>query len=140
MPQLLNALSFLHLIPLFLKSYLFHMHKPLSIIPLLPPSPTPLQCQTFIYSRIYLLSINSPCPSVLHQKINKQINNFEKSKAWSLSVFFTIGMNTLYSFTWSPFSIIPFQLFFALPILPKPAKSRLCSQAPKIYSSRNSSV
>lgn len=136
MPQLLNALRFLLLIRLSLKSYLFHMHKRLPTIPPFPPYHL-LPSTREIHLFKDLFSVNQQPICLAPKKL--------KSKIWSLSVLSILE--------WTPFPHTPHShasffnssvwkanKFFAPPILPKLIKSRLCFQAPKIHSSSNSSL
>lgn len=103
MPQLLNAQRFLLLIPLSLKSYLFHMHNPL------PTLPHPLPYHFFSSAREIhlfkdLFSVNQQ-PICLAPKKKKMF----LSKIWSLSVLSTENEHpspTLLTHR-PPFSIIP---------------------------------
>lgn len=72
MPQLLNALRVLLLIPLSLKSYLFHMHKPLPTIPhSLHHHPLPSAREIHLFKDLFVQSTaHLPCTKKKFKKQN----------------------------------------------------------------------
>lgn len=114
--------------PSFLKKFSAPYVPATSYHPPLPPRRPLPRAERFIYSRIYLVSIHSP--SALHQK---------KIKKQNMVLFCSsnTGMNTLPPHSHASF--FSYSLWNSKQVLASPVLPRLCSQAPKIHSSRNSS-